>query len=173
MSEPLHVPTSIFRVCEHKPSLLADVISTCPITFCAIVYLYAAGLDITPLQDIHLFQASSGALLVAAIDFGTTYSGWACSFQHEFKLEPTKIKVKHWYTGSGSLMTEKTPTCALIKPDGKTLEAFGYEAENKYNELVENDEHNQYYFFKRFKMALHNKVCYNQISKCNQVSMNL
>ena len=79
--------------------------------------------------------------------------------------------MKHWNTGSGSHMTEKTPTCALIKPDGKTLEAFGYEAEDKYSELVEKDEHKQYYFFKRFKMALHNKVCYHQVSKFNQVSM--
>jgi len=35
-------------------------------------------------------------LLVAAIDFGTTYSGWACSFRHEFIANPAKIQAKQW-----------------------------------------------------------------------------
>ena len=56
------------------------------------------------------------------------------------------------------MVTEKTPTCALIKPDGETLEAFGYEAENKYCELVENEAHEEYYYFRRFKMALNHTV---------------
>ena len=55
-------------------------------------------------------------------------------------------------------MTEKTPTVALIAPDGKTLVAFGYEAENKYKELVEEDKHRDYYYFRRFKMALNKEV---------------
>ncbi|WAQ99507.1 hypothetical protein MAR_023880 [Mya arenaria] len=33
-------------------------------------------------------------LLVAAIDFGTTYSGWAFSFRHDFEADPTKIQAK-------------------------------------------------------------------------------
>ncbi|WAQ93727.1 HS12B-like protein, partial [Mya arenaria] len=31
------------------------------------------------------------------------------------------------------------PTCALIKPDGKTLHAFGFDAETKYSDLLEED----------------------------------
>ena len=107
---------------------------------------------------INRLQASNNALLVAAIDFGTTFSGWAYSFRYDFKSDPTRITVKHWYSGSGSIATEKTPTCALIKPDGETLEAFGYEAENRYSELVENSEHMEHYYFRRFKMALNKKV---------------
>ena len=46
----------------------------------------------------------------------------------------------------------------LIKPDGETLEAFGYDAENRFKELVENDEQEGYYYFKRFKMMLNKKM---------------
>ena len=105
-----------------------------------------------------LFQATGGKFLVGAIDFGTTYSGWAYSFLHDYKSDPTKVIVTHWYSGTDTLATEKTPTCALIAPDGKTLVGFGYEAENKYQKLVENGTHRQYYFFKRFKMALDKQV---------------
>ena len=36
-------------------------------------------------------------LLVAAIDFGTTYSGWAFSFRHDYKADPSRISVKQWF----------------------------------------------------------------------------
>lgn len=94
-------------------------------------------------------------LLVAAIDFGTTYSGWACSFKHEFDRDPLKILAKTW-TG-GQLASQKGPTCVLIKSDGKTLESFGYDAETKYAELALEGKHKQWYFFKRFKMMLFRK----------------
>ena len=95
---------------------------------------------------------------MGAIDFGTTYSGWAYLFLHDYKSNPTNAIVRHWNSGTDSLITEKTPTCALIAPDGKTLVGFGYEAEDKYQKLVENCTHKQYYFFKRFKMALDTQV---------------
>ncbi|XP_060574862.1 heat shock 70 kDa protein 12B-like isoform X2 [Ruditapes philippinarum] len=96
-------------------------------------------------------------LLVGAIDFGTTYSGWAFSFLHDFQADPTKATVKQWFS-SGTLVTEKAPTCLLIKSDGKTLEAFGYDAENQYRELADNEMHEKYYYFRRFKMALNKKL---------------
>lgn len=94
---------------------------------------------------------------MAAIDFGTTYSGWAFSFRHEFELDPIKVSAKNW-TG-GQLVSSKGPTCVLIKPDGKTFHSFGYEAESKYAELAEEQEqHRGWYFFKRFKMMLFGKI---------------
>ena len=95
---------------------------------------------------------------MGAIDFGTTFSGWAYSFMHDFKSDATNAKVKHWISGSGALVTEKTPTCALISPDGKTLEEFGYDAENKYRDLVEKGQHWDYYYFRKFKMKLNKEV---------------
>ncbi|XP_052778299.1 heat shock 70 kDa protein 12B-like [Mya arenaria] len=95
------------------------------------------------------------SLLVASIDFGTTYSGWAFSFRHEFESDPTKVSAKNW--SGGQLVSQKGPTCVLIRPDGKTLEEFGYEAENKYAELAMDECHKPWYYFRRFKMKLFNQ----------------
>ncbi|KAL3862559.1 hypothetical protein ACJMK2_008519 [Sinanodonta woodiana] len=94
----------------------------------------------------------SHKLLVAAIDFGTTFSSWAYSFKHDYDKEPTQIIVKEWNSGIG--ISSKAPTTALIRPDGKTLHAFGYDAEDKYASLAQNNEHKDWYYFRRFKMAL-------------------
>ncbi|KAK3600051.1 hypothetical protein CHS0354_012742 [Potamilus streckersoni] len=95
-------------------------------------------------------------LLVAAIDFGTTYSGWAFSFKHEYESEPTKVSGKNYYGGSHASM--KAPTTILINPDGKTFDSFGYEAEDKYLELTGTGENTKWYYFSRFKMLLHRKI---------------
>ncbi|XP_052779002.1 heat shock 70 kDa protein 12A-like isoform X2 [Mya arenaria] len=92
-------------------------------------------------------------LLVAAIDFGTTYSSWAFSFKHEYDSDPTQVSAKQWQGHE----SQKGPTCVLIKPDGKTLDSFGFDAEAKYTELIEEEEHNDWYFFRRFKMKLWNQ----------------
>lgn len=88
-------------------------------------------------------------LLVAAIDFGTTYSGYAFSLIEEKE----KISSNSWCAGSRSLMSLKTPTTLLLKPD-KTFHAFGYEAEDAYSQLADDEEHTGYYYFRRFKMML-------------------
>ncbi|KAL3879862.1 hypothetical protein ACJMK2_032141 [Sinanodonta woodiana] len=100
----------------------------------------------------------SKTMLVAAIDIGTTYSGWAFSFKHEYDTDPTKIVARQWY--GGQMLSMKAPTTVLIKPDAKTFDSFGYEAETKYSELasVGNNEHKCWYYFSRFKMMLHEKM---------------
>ncbi|XP_052081987.1 heat shock 70 kDa protein 12A-like isoform X7 [Mytilus californianus] len=96
-------------------------------------------------------------ILVAALDFGTAYSGYAFSMRGNFKTEPLKIHANQaWNAGGRQLLSLKTPTCLLLNPD-KQFDAFGYEAENKYSDLVMDDEHSDYFFFRRFKMNLHNK----------------
>ncbi|XP_076084466.1 heat shock 70 kDa protein 12A-like [Mytilus galloprovincialis] len=95
-------------------------------------------------------------LLVAAIDFGTTYSGYAFSTKDAFKTDPLKIYANQaWNAGGRQLLSLKTPTCILLNPD-KQFDSFGYEAENKYADLVMEEEHEDYYYFHRFKMSLHN-----------------
>ncbi|XP_053400255.1 heat shock 70 kDa protein 12B-like [Mercenaria mercenaria] len=96
-------------------------------------------------------MASAPRLLVGAIVFGTTFSSWAFSFKHDYERDHTKATVKMW--NSGTLTTEKTPTCLLLKPDG-TFDAFGYDAESRYRELADNNDHMHYYFFRHFKMSL-------------------
>ncbi|XP_060596890.1 heat shock 70 kDa protein 12A-like [Ruditapes philippinarum] len=111
-------------------------------------------------------------LLVAAIDFGTTFSGWAFSFKHDFERDPTKITAKNWH--GDQLISQKAPTCVLIKPDGRTFDSFGYTAESKYAELVAEEKHEQWYFFRRFKMMLFDKIedaCGKQLSAKKVFSM--
>ncbi|KAH3823189.1 hypothetical protein DPMN_124988 [Dreissena polymorpha] len=95
---------------------------------------------------------TSDPYAMASIDFGTTFSSWAYSFKHDFQQEPTKITARTW--NSGTNISQKAPTALLIKPDGKTLDKFGYEAESKYAELAAEGEHKSWYFFRRFKMQL-------------------
>lgn len=95
---------------------------------------------------------TGGRLLVGAIDFGTSYSGWAFSFKHENKRSPPGATVKIW--DAGTITTEKTPTCLLLKPDG-TFDSFGYDAEKRYGELSAKHLHSKYFFFRHFKMKLY------------------
>ena len=97
-------------------------------------------------------------LLVGAIDFGTSYSGYAFSF----KKATTGITTKRWMSGHSRLESEKTPTCILFD-QAQTFKAFGYEAENTYAELCCNNQASDYYFFKHYKMALYNKKVSKQI----------
>lgn len=101
-------------------------------------------------------MAGDNHLMVAAIDFGTTFSGWAYSFKHEFESDPTNIHAKNWNNGSN--ISTKAPTTVLIEPDGKTFVAFGYEAEDKYALLCAEGKQKEFYYFSRFKMMLHNKL---------------
>ncbi|KAL3878673.1 hypothetical protein ACJMK2_031004 [Sinanodonta woodiana] len=91
-------------------------------------------------------------LLVAAIDFGTTYSGYAFVFKHE---DFSKINANIVWAG-GSLMSLKCPTCVLFD-EKKQFHSFGYEAEDKYSDLANDNEHQKWYYFHRFKMSLHKK----------------
>ncbi|XP_053400546.1 heat shock 70 kDa protein 12A-like [Mercenaria mercenaria] len=54
--------------------------------------------------------------------------------------------------------TLQAPTCVLINPDGKTLDSFGYVAETKYAELAADELHKPWFFFRRFKMMLFDKM---------------
>jgi hypothetical protein len=42
---------------------------------------------------------TSTKLVVGAIDFGTTYSGYAFSFAHDYDKDPMKIQANHWIGG--------------------------------------------------------------------------
>lgn len=111
-------------------------------------------------------KSKSGRLVVAAIDFGTTYSGYAFSWKHDW----AKVHTNQW--NADSFMSSKAPTTLLLYPD-KSFFAFGYEAENIYRESAEtvasgSDSESEsedkkkskfdckdLYYFHRFKMLLH------------------
>ena len=97
-------------------------------------------------------------LLVAAIDFGTTYSGYAYSFRSDFLEDPLKIATNQWQFGSSKTVAMKTPSCILFN-SRQQCDSFGFDAENKYAELCLEGAHHEWFFFRHFKMLLYgNKV---------------
>ncbi|XP_061181980.1 heat shock 70 kDa protein 12B-like isoform X2 [Saccostrea echinata] len=102
-------------------------------------------------------------LFVAAIDFGTTYSGYAFSSTSDW----SKVLTSNW-TG-GKVVTLKTPTALLLDAD-QTFKAFGYEAEDQYIDLARDEEHEDYYFFHRFKMILHSEKAISRKTKLKDAS---
>jgi hypothetical protein len=59
-----------------------------------------------------------------------------------------------------SNISEKTATCLLLDKEKKCV-AFGYDAAIQYAELVKNEKQNDYYFFDRFTMSLHNNEVFH------------
>ncbi|KAH3748379.1 hypothetical protein DPMN_182824 [Dreissena polymorpha] len=104
------------------------------------------------------------SLVVAAFDFGTTYSGYAYSYRHN----PTEVHTNEsWYTGGASsqLVSLKTATCVLLDDKGK-FNSFGFEAEDKFAALTMQRKNEGWRLFRRFKMHLHNikvilEICCN------------
>jgi len=95
--------------------------------------------------------------VAVSISIGNTYSGWAFSAVNDFKIQPLKIRSNVWNAGGKSLMSHKTPTALLLNPD-KTFHSFGYDAENNYSALVEDNEDGDYYYFHHFLHILYKKV---------------
>ncbi|XP_052690693.1 heat shock 70 kDa protein 12A-like [Crassostrea angulata] len=108
--------------------------------------------------------------VVCAIDFGTTYSGYAYSMRPDYERHPLNIESYQWH--SKEMTTLKTPTTILFDKAGN-FHSFGYEAEKKYAELaeraqeedgdesVDSDDENdeakiaEWLYFRRFKMKLY------------------
>ena len=99
-------------------------------------------------------------IIIAAIDFGTTYSGYAFSTLDQLQKDPTKIFTVAWNPAVGKNVSLKTPTCVLFKED-KTFHSCGFKAEAKYVDLAfdeEKKEHEKWYYFRRFKMILYDAM---------------
>ncbi|XP_052269397.1 heat shock 70 kDa protein 12A-like [Dreissena polymorpha] len=82
---------------------------------------------------------------VAAIDFGTTNTGYAYYFRPaQYRpIAANDIEVK-----------KQVPTTVLLSPT-KDFVAFGEAAEDQYRNLTVEKKHNEYYYFRHFKMNLH------------------
>ena len=94
---------------------------------------------------------TSKYVAVVAIDFGTTYSGFAFSFNDK-KGEGGIHMNREWGNEEGR-STLKTPTSILLRPN-KEFDSFGYDADEKYVHFTRGEE-KEYYYFKHFKMELH------------------
>ncbi|XP_071124995.1 heat shock 70 kDa protein 12A-like [Mytilus edulis] len=92
--------------------------------------------------------------IVAAIDFGTTYSGYAYCKQYDYDDNPVNPRIQCSMWSDGSCLTFKAPTCVLFKPN-KEFHSFGHEAIANYYGNLDNLELNEYYYFEYFKMMLY------------------
>jgi len=101
-------------------------------------------------------MTSKTHMVVVAIDFGTTYSGYAFSFRSDYEISPMKVSTQNFQVGSTQM--PKMPTSVLFRPD-QEFHSFGTEAEEKYARLCEENsgEARRWYFFQRFKLDLHMK----------------
>ncbi len=88
--------------------------------------------------------------VVAAIDFGTTYSGYAFSFTRD---QDSIHMMRKWEGGDPGVSNQKTPTTLLLKPNGE-FHSFGFGARDYYHDLEE-IEARRWYYFEKFKMSLH------------------
>lgn len=94
---------------------------------------------------------TSKYVAVVAIDFGTTYSGFAFSF-NDSRGEAGIHMNREWGNEEGR-STLKTPTSILLSPKLE-FDSFGYEADDKYVHLKDGDD-KEYYYLRHFKMELH------------------
>ena len=87
---------------------------------------------------------------VVAIDFGTTYSGYAYAFTHD----PDAVSImRKWEGDDPGMNNQKTPTILLMTPDAR-FHSFGITARDCFNDLDPKEASNWLYFDK-FKMILH------------------
>ncbi|XP_034041118.1 heat shock 70 kDa protein 12A isoform X1 [Thalassophryne amazonica] len=112
---------------------------------------------ITPLSPSHTQQndtdqVSSGPtfVVVVAIDFGTTSSGYAYAFSKEPECVHT---MRRWEGGDPGVSNQKTPTTILLTPDRK-FHSFGYAARDFYHDL-DPSESKHWLYLEKFKMKLH------------------
>lgn len=105
-----------------------------------------------PVKDVHI--PPHQYFLVVAIDFGTTFSGYAFAFTRD----PESVHMmRRWEGGDPGVTNQKTPTTLLLKPDG-SFHSFGFGARDFYHDL-EPDDAKKWMYFEKFKMSLHtNKV---------------
>ena len=91
-------------------------------------------------------------IAVVAIDFGTTFSGFAFPFNHKEGEQGIHMN-REWGSDQG-YSTLKRPTCLLLNPD-QSFNSFGYEVQDRFAELEE-EQAQEFYFFEHFKMILYN-----------------
>ena len=97
--------------------------------------------------------------VVVAIDFGTTFSGYAFAFT---RGGDSIHMMRRWEGGDPGVSNQKTPTTLLLKPDG-SFHSFGFGARDFYHDL-EPIEAKKWMYFEKFKMSLHtDKVCENPV----------
>ena len=88
--------------------------------------------------------------VVVAIDFGTTFSGYAYSLTRE----PDSVHImRKWEGGDPGVTNMKTPTTLLLTPEGD-FHSFGFTARDFYHDM-DHKEALRWLYFDKFKLTLH------------------
>ncbi|XP_069704029.1 heat shock 70 kDa protein 12A-like isoform X2 [Periplaneta americana] len=96
--------------------------------------------------------------VVVAIDIGTTYSGYAFCFTRD--PDSNIHMMRKWEGGDPGLNNQKTPTTLLLTPTGD-FHSFGYAARDYFHDL-DIQEAKKWFYFDKFKMALHHNQDLNR-----------
>lgn len=99
--------------------------------------------------------------IIVAFDIGTSYSGYA--YSDKIEIATNTINLNEWTSNSTLDPTAKSPTTVLLNGD-QTFDSFGYEAEERYAQKVEEKTDNECYRFRNFKMKLYNEKVNNLIN---------
>ena len=95
---------------------------------------------------------SNTTILTAAIDFGTTYSGYAYSFA----AKKTDILMNTNWSSQSGMTSYKAPTCVLTRYTNSTnthkFMEFGFKAQDRY---ANEGQDVSMCLFDTFKMKLH------------------
>ncbi|KAL7668731.1 hypothetical protein ACOME3_009422 [Neoechinorhynchus agilis] len=101
-------------------------------------------------SDQSIATCDSQHFVVVAIDFGTTFSGYAFALTKD----PTSIHMmRKWEGGDPGVVNQKTPTTILLTPNGQ-FHSFGFYARDYYHDL-DPQESRHWLYFEKFKMHLH------------------
>jgi len=108
-------------------------------------------------QGVDQVPIPGGHFVVVAIDFGTTYSGYAFSFARDARSAAGQTggihMMRRWEGGDPGVVNQKTPTTMLLTPGGE-FHSFGFTARDFYHDL-DPTEANKWLYFEKFKMDLH------------------
>jgi hypothetical protein len=92
-----------------------------------------------------------GYLLLDAIRFGTTFSGYVFSTGNDMSKCPAKAYLKQWTCPYSLMPSDVIPTCVLFN-EGQLIQNFGLTAEEQY--LYGTSDYKDWYFFRNFETYL-------------------
>ena len=105
------------------------------------------------IQDLASRTPTCEYSAVVAIDFGTTYSGYA----YAFSSDPTNVRVMDpRYLGVKSSYSPAQQPTVLLLSENEEFHSFGSEAQEFYRDLDE-EECLKWLYFEKFKMELHTR----------------
>jgi len=130
---------------------------------CVLVPIVRDEVPTVSLNDFDSRSLPTSQFVVVAIDFGTTFSGYAFRFTRD-SSKGIHI-MRQWEGGDPGALDYKTPTTLLLTPDGK-FHSFGFAARDFFHDLNPADA-KRWMYFEKFKMTLHsNSVSGIQIGYC-------